>query len=424
MSTSVAKPRLLVISAVMPFPRNRGQQVRVYNKLLAFRADFHVTFLGLATAAERPTAERELSALVDQAILLPRLTQRNRAAALWHKLAGGLYALTTGLRSSNYQLGEVEFTPSRVAQAVQPDRYDLIVYEYWHTHATASLFQTVGARCVLDMHDLLFRPNALLLHEHLPRWRTLFRARRAAAYQRREEAAWRAYDALIAINRDEEEYVRQRLPDKPIFYAPMGVDLAAWPYAYCGAEATGEPPRLGFYGALGNYGNQRAVGRIVEQLMPPIWETHPDTELWLIGSRPSEAMRALAAQDPRIHVTGFVDDPAPLIGRLRAVFCPWEGRFGFRSRLIELMAVGAPVIATPDAVHGMGLRAGEGLLLGADDAALAAHARRLLSDPALALQQSRAARRQAELFSFDATYGQLSRDLLAYVVAHRSPLAA
>lgn len=42
------KPRLLVISAILPFPLNSGQRVRVYNKLLALRELFHITFLGVA----------------------------------------------------------------------------------------------------------------------------------------------------------------------------------------------------------------------------------------------------------------------------------------------------------------------------------------------------------------------------------------
>ena len=39
------KTRLLILSAVYPFPRNSGQQQRVYYKLRALRADFHITFL-------------------------------------------------------------------------------------------------------------------------------------------------------------------------------------------------------------------------------------------------------------------------------------------------------------------------------------------------------------------------------------------
>ena len=70
------------------------------------------------------------------------------------------------------------------------------------------------------------------------------------------------------------------------------------------------------------------------------------------------------ARDPRVKVTGFVEEVAPLLASMHAAVVPWIGRYGFRSRVVELMAVGVPVVATPDAVAGMDLHDGEEILLG------------------------------------------------------------
>ena len=103
---------------------------------------------------------------------------------------------------------------------------------------------------------------------------------------------------------------------------------------------------------------------------------------------------------------------ASILATMRAVLCPWRGTYGFRSRLIEVMAVGTPVVATPDAVFGMGLEVGEGLHLAERDGALAEQCRILLQDYAVAHDQSMRARKQVEeRFSFDETYGRLARDL-------------
>src|SRR5438132_5073895 len=96
------KPRLLVVSAVMPYPRTAGQQVRVYNTLVALRPIFDITLLTFCAPGEAALAREETAPLVDRVIALPSITQRHGVARAAHKLAGALYSLGTGLKASNY----------------------------------------------------------------------------------------------------------------------------------------------------------------------------------------------------------------------------------------------------------------------------------------------------------------------------------
>lgn len=405
------KPRLLVISAVMPFPLSRGQQVRVYNKLVALRPHFHITFLGTVHDQALAKARAELAGLVDEVILLPRLTTASPASRLKHRLQGAVFIASTGLRYSNYAIGRVDLGPERIAAACEPSDFDLVLYEYWHTHRATALFRPYQIPNVLDMHDLLWRTYDRLLANHLPPWRRLFHQRQVTAYKRREEAAWNEYDALITINSQEREYVRQRLPDQPIIHAPMGLDLSCWPYRY----APERPLRVGFYGAMANVGNILAARRLRFDIMPRIWELAPETELWIVGSNPPPNIQELAA-DQRVTVTGYVDDVAAVLSRMALLICPWDGPFGFRSRLAEAMALGLPVVATADAVHGMDLETGQGLLLAESDPDLAGHALSLLQNEPLRHEQSLLAHQQVqEKFSFEATYGAMAAELRSLV---------
>jgi glycosyltransferase involved in cell wall biosynthesis len=261
------------------------------------------------------------------------------------------------------------------------------------------------------MHDVLWKSYDSQLATLAAPWTKPFRARRVRAYQRREEAAWMEFDALIAISAGEAAYARSVLPGKPVFVAPMGIDLAKWPYSWRPTT----PPRVAFYGSLGGALNRQSVFRCVRQIMPLIWRDLPDTEFWAVGANPPADIVALQA-DPRIHITGYTQDVASVLATVRVVLCPWQGTFGFRSRLIEAMAVGTPVVATPDAVFGMGLEAGQGLLLAEEDGMLAEQCRILLQDGPMAQQMSLLGRAQVEeRFGFDATYGHLAQELLAFV---------
>jgi glycosyltransferase involved in cell wall biosynthesis len=151
--------------------------------------------------------------------------------------------------------------------------------------------------------------------------------------------------------------------------------------------------------------------------MPLIWKRFPEAELWLVGSNPADRLRDLAA-DPRVKVTGFIEKVQEILSAMSLVLCPWSGTYGFRSRIVEVMALGIPVVASPEAVDGMELESGRGIILADSDDALARKALELLSEPNQLAAQSRLARSEMErLYSLENTYGRLISDLCPWLEA-------
>ena len=411
----MSKPRLLVLSHVHPFPGKSGQQKRVLYTLWAARKLFHVTFATTVSPRHANEASAKLHEICDEVVLLPSRYLRNKATRVFHRALGELYGLYTGLKPSNYIIGRLEFSPSRVAPILAEQSFDCALFEYWHGANLAAIFQQRDVPCVLDMHDLLWRAHAAHINENSirPSW---WKKRKVERYRAREEEAWNHFGGVIAINREEQEYVQARVPeDTKVFHAPMGVDLSLWPYSWEPAR----PFRVAYYGGLGNRRNQQGALRCAKNIMPQIWRNFPEAQLWLVGSNPPESIRSLAS-DPRIKVTGYLEGVADVLRTMSCVICPWSGRYGFRSRLIEVMATGVPVVASPDAVFGTDLEVGKGMLFGQDDGALAAQSLRLLRDEAFACEQSNLARRQVEsLFSFDNTYMELMHELHGWLRERR-----
>lgn len=394
------KPRLAVLSGVLPFPGRSGQQQRVANKLRAFREQFHVTFITIAASDQVEQVRAQLAGFVDDVILLqwPAL---DKWQVRWRYVLPELaYVARTGAKRSNYWLSQIAFTPENLQTAVTGhEPFDVVVFEYWHAHQAAPFWQATGARCILDMHDILWQSyDRQLQARPLP---AFLRRRMVARYRRQEERAWTYFDGLITINSAEHDYVAQRLPRTPLYYAPMGVDLTLWPYSWQPAD----PPRIGYYGGLGSSHNQRDALLVYEQIMPQVWAQFPDAELWLVGSNPPEHMLELGRQDPRVQVTGFVEDVAAVLRTLALVICPWQGRYGFRSRLVEVMALGVPVITTSDAVYGMRFVSDDGIWIRDTSAEMCRVAVELLADsPALRSQSQRAHKQIVEKFSYEKTY--------------------
>jgi len=414
-SAAVKSPRLLLLSHVRPFPGSAGQELRVRYTLEAAVREFEVDFLTFAPSARRADVSRQIAAFGCRPIVLESAGFERGPRWLAQSLAATLFVLRTGLKRSNYFIGRLEFSPSRVRSAVDPGEYKAVLYEYFHAVDSVALFQDRGVPAILDMHNVLWKSREQRFNENST-WPVWFKNASVRRYQRREESAWDKYDALVAINRREHELVQARLrPSQKLFYAPMGTDLSFWPFSWHPAK----PVRIAYYGGLGSAHNEGAALRCHGQIMPPIWKRFPDAELWLVGSNPSERLRRLTA-DSRVKVTGFVEKVQEVLSTMSLVLCPWSGTYGFRSRIVEVMALGVPVLATPDAVDGMELESGRGLLLAESGEIMAARALELLSDGVRLAQQSHSARSEMErLYSLENTYGRLISDLREWLEARR-----
>lgn len=358
------------------------------------------------------SVRQKLLELCDEAILLPSVYTRTTGLRLFHKIYGSLYVLWTGLKFSNYVTGEVEFSTSRVLTALQDRSFDGVLFEYWHAYKVTQWFRAKSIPCMLDMHDILWRSYSRQLQAkaYLPAWLREWMVRR---YQSREEAAWNCFDLLIAINRDEMEYARRHTrPEVIFFHVPMGTDISTWMYDW---QPALNPRRVAYYGGLGSPHNQQDVLLCHREIMPIIWETFPDVELWVVGSNPPAFIKNLE-RDKRIHVTGFVERPQEVLKTMSLVLCPWSGTYGFRSRIVEVMSLGVPVVASREAVFGMDLDEGHGLALSDNPAGMAALALRWLSEPSLLSNQSKFARQQVERrFSYEVTYTRCAVELLGYM---------
>ncbi|MEW6718159.1 MAG: glycosyltransferase family 4 protein [Chloroflexota bacterium] len=289
---------------------------------------------------------------------------------------------------------------------------DAVLYEYWHSVASVDVFRQKNIPCVLDMHNLLWQSlsRQYQARKFIPQW---WKDRSVQLYRTQEEDAWNRFDGVITINAEEHCYVQSKVADHVrLFYAPMGTDLSLWPYSW----QPSSPPRVVYFGGLGSPHNRQDALSCYQHIMPIIWEQIPEAELWLVGSNPPDDIKALPNQDSRIIVTGFVNQVQDVLKTMSVLLCPWTGTYGFRSRLIEAMALGIPVVASPDAVHGMDLTPGHGLFIEANSSGMAQTALRLLLDKDDLQRQSKLARRQTEeKFSYQATYEALASNLLAFI---------
>jgi glycosyltransferase involved in cell wall biosynthesis len=175
-------------------------------------------------------------------------------------------------------------------------------------------------------------------------------------------------------------------PRAKLRLAPNVVDVAAIEPV---SRITPEPSAI-FVANFAYEPNRNALEFLLEEVFPRVWGKLPDARLVLVGA----GLERPPSDDPRVQALGFVHDLASAYGQARCAVVPLLHGGGSPLKLIEALAYGLPVIATPRAVAGLQLHGGEDCLVADGGQAFAETLVRVLRDGAPNI--ARAGRRLAE----------------------------
>jgi glycosyltransferase involved in cell wall biosynthesis len=95
--------------------------------------------------------------------------------------------------------------------------------------------------------------------------------------------------------------------------------------------------------------NRRSAHFLVAEVMPQVWKRLPQARLVLAGRR----LALTGGLDPRIEVHGFVENLPGLYASSGCALVPLLEDRGSPLKLVEAMAYGLPIVATPFAAGGV-----------------------------------------------------------------------
>jgi glycosyltransferase involved in cell wall biosynthesis len=255
------------------------------------------------------------------------------------------------------------------------------------------------------------------LNQHEPGAAAIADRRRARLLRGRvmpmlEERAWRQYerrlrhhvDAVVVFSERDQRAMRELCPRTRIEIISPGTRIVE-----PALNPTGEgEPSLLFFGNYVHTPNVDAALRLAKDIFPPIRQEAPDARLWMLGDRPPQELQQLS--DACIWVPGRVDTLAPYLDAAAAVIAPIRLGGGMRVKVIETLAAGKALIASPVALAGLDVVDGKHALIAETDEEFARAARWLLEHP---VERAALARRGREWASRNLSWDRAARQYAA-----------
>jgi len=258
-----------------------------------------------------------------------------------------------------------------LARAWQPD---IVQIEYHVMGQYVPALSSCAAPRLLVQHD----PGAVgardraQLRRGLPKLLSHLEVR---AWERYEGAIMREVQAVVVFTDRDRQALAPLARRVPIVRIPIGTVLPERPLDPLG----GSPPSIVFVGSFIHPPNTDAAVRLIGEIFPRVREQFPQLSLYVVGDGPPARVREMAGEN--VLVTGRVPDTSPYLDRAALAVVPLRLGGGMRVKVLEALAAGKAVVASPLAVEGLDVTDGEQVALAETDQQFCDTIGRLLRDP-------------------------------------------
>lgn len=362
---------ILFLAHRLPFPPDRGDKIRSHHvlKALAQIAPVHVGCL--AEDACDFAHEHELAA-VAASHCMPRRSKPLALAGV-EALGRGEPVSLSAFRSDRLKRWVKQTLANRNITAIYvfSGQIGQYVPDDWKGHLVVDLVDVDSAKFDAYAKDGS-GPRAWI------------DAREGRLLRRIESDLAKRADHTLLVSDAEADLLRSRVSGGGDIRAlHNGIDCAFFDPKEVKplVELSGAGPYFVFTGQMDYAPNIAAVARFADAILPAIRAAKPAAQFHIVGRAPTAEVIKLG-ELPGVTVWGAVPDVRPFLASADIVVAPLTIARGVQNKVLEAMAMQRCVLLSREAATGIDATDGQHFVIGDNDAALAAHALRLLDNPA------------------------------------------
>jgi polysaccharide biosynthesis protein PslH len=344
--------RILWIKTELLHPIDKGGRIRTYQILRSLARQHHVTYLCLDDGLAAPDAIERAREYAQHVVVVPFRPPARMSLRFFADLLRNLFS------SLPYAIARYGSPALRQQLLRLAGGADLVICDF--LMSTVNMPDSLAASAVLFQHNV----EAVIWQRHVSVPQSAVRR----AYMRLQWQRTRRYEAqqcrrfahVITVSPSDADFIRREYAATSVGYVPTGVDIE---YFSVSRPRRRESRELVFVGSMDWMPNDDGIRWFAADIFARIQERVADARLVVVGRSPSPGLRALAARNPAIEVTGTVADVRPYLERAAISVVPLRVAGGTRLKIYEAMAMGVPVVSTGIGAEGLPLGNGEHLLI-------------------------------------------------------------
>lgn len=371
---------ILFICHRLPFPPNRGGKIRPFNMIRHLSQKHSVVVASLAESEEELQEGAGLREHCSQVIaeVVPRTVRWKQAVA----------SLPTSTPSSVAYFWSAKLS-QRIQEKVATTQFDVV---FVHCAFVAQYALDLPARVrILDFGDLdSAKWLAYSCHQRFPLSHGYkFEAQKLRRYEKKIAGAFHSCTVTAQGEWDEFQTLGVEIPCTTI---PNGVDTH---YFAMRPKVPQRSFSIVFLGRMNYFPNVDGISHFTKAIFPLIRQQMPQTSLRIIGSKPTRKILSLANLSG-VTVTGSVPDVRPYLNDAVVAVAPLRIARGTQNKVLECMAMGVPVVVTPEVAKGVQAIPGQHLLVAPDSLSFAGRVVEVIKNAKLRRDLSLAGRLQVE----------------------------
>jgi glycosyltransferase involved in cell wall biosynthesis len=234
-----------------------------------------------------------------------------------------------------------------------------------------------------------------------------------------ERAVIEKVQTVVVFTERDRQAMAQLAGRTPIVRIPLGAQVPANPLNPLGYP----PPSLVFVGSFIHPPNIDAALRLMNSIFPRLQLRCPGLILHIVGDKPPPEVQEMASK--HVIITGRVPDVTPYLDQAALVLAPLRFGGGMRVKVLEALAAGKAVVASPRAIEGLDVTDGEQVVVAESDEEFCEAIGQLLTDPkrraTLATQAHAWARANLDWKKSTSAYEGLYEKLIECSGAKREP---
>lgn len=381
--------KLVFLTARLPFPASSGRKNVMYNycKILHETYGYDITVISYLEKGDKVEDKPDF---IKDVIVLPKVSGKQKIKNLTIKT---FFEKSWPIQVSLFWSSENANKIRKIIDDLQPDVVfaDMVrMTEYvrrYSGYKIADLDDMISIRYERQLsQDMeLINPYGAYLYSLPDSMQKILGAtcvkkivlkNEIALLKKYERAVAKDYDKTVFVADREADILNRELKFKRAIGIPLGVDITYFGKYF--GKLTKKENTIAFLGAMSVAHNEAGAIHFIRDIFPLVKKKLPDTKFIIVGGGITDRLKA--EQVEGVEFTGRVEDVRTIVGTCKVFVCPLTFGSGIKTKNLEAMAMGVPVVTTTIGAENIKAEDGKDWIIVDDNKAFADAIIRLLKN--------------------------------------------